>query len=356
MKSRKYLLALMFLCAQGVRGLSQPTMPSEEGEIIKLSTSSTRSAYYANRISRDMQNPSQTQVGGASSSSDRVPDSIPPTLFEKMFRNHRLVGSPGLAWKKQRVITIAFSGGSTDLYQLIEQTANEWTALGGQLSFSFKDNTGQYRHWTHDDTLPQANIRIAFDDTGYWSLLGVLANNVDPGDSTMNFGGFPDDLQQYFGGHNSDAWRVSYAHTTVLHEFGHALGLSHEHFNPQCQKDLKLETIITYLMGSPNNWSEEQARFNMDARYYARILAMQAGPLESKLINSSSVDQLSTMLYVFPISFYKSGAASVCKPIGDHGQDWPTTLSAGDKQFYMANYRTISSPFGAANPKKQGHK
>jgi hypothetical protein len=298
----------------------------------------------------------RAQSGSAAPAINRMLDSIPPALFEKMFQSHKLVGSPGLAWKKQRVITIAFDGGSDDLYHLIEQTANEWTALGGELSFSFKDNTGQYRHWTPADKSSAANIRIAFDNTGYWSLLGVLAMNVDPGDPTMNFGGFPDDLQKYFHGQNTADWSTSYAHTTILHEFGHAIGLSHEHFNPQCQKDLKMDTIVTYLTGPPNNWSQEQARFNMDAQYYAKILAQQAGPLESKLINSPTTDQSSVMLYVFSVSYYKSGDKSVCKPIGDHSQDWPTMLSEGDKKFYLANYLVIASPFRPASPAKRINK
>lgn len=287
-----------------------------------------------------------------SSAHSRLIDSIPSTLFKKMFQNHQLVGSPGLTWKKQRVVTVAFDGGSDELYQLIEMTANEWTALGGQLSFSFKDETGQYRHWTSNDKSAAANIRIGFANTGYWSLLGVLAKNVDPGDPTMNFGGFTTDLRKYFNGQNQDQWRTSYEHTTILHEFGHAIGLSHEHFNQECQKDLKIDTILAYLTGPPNNWSTEQARFNIDAQYYSMVLAQQSGPLESKLLSSPTTDQASVMLYVFPISYYKTGGASVCKPIGDHGEDWPTKLSNGDKQFYLASYRTIPSPFGAASPKK----
>lgn len=309
-----------------------------------------------NNVSSDMQTASHTPSGPTSPEPKGMLDSIPPTLFHKMFQSHKLVGSPGLAWKKQRVITVAFYGGSNDLYQLIEQTANEWTGVGGQLSFSFKDDATHYHHWSPHDKSPAANIRIAFDNTGYWSLIGVLANNADPGDPTMNFGGFPNDLQKYFHGQNIAEWRISYAHSTILHEFGHAIGLSHEHFNPQCQKDLKMDTIISYLMGPPNNWPQEQARFNMDAQYYAEILAQQAGPLESKLINSSTTDQSSVMLYVFPISYYKSGDMSVCKPIGDHGQDWPTTLSEGDRQFYLANYRVIPSPFGSSSRAKESRK
>lgn len=273
-------------------------------------------------------------------------DSIPAPLFQKMFRSHQLVGSPGLAWKKQRIITVAFNGGSDPLYQLIEQAAKEWTALGGQLSFSFKESNGAYRKWRYDDKSPVANIRISFDDSGYWSLLGVLAKNVDPGEPTMNFKGFPSDLERYINGENAYDWGKSYARATILHEFGHALGLSHEHFNPKCQEDLKLSEIVQYLKGPPNNWSEEQALFNMDAQFYIKALARQAGEQESKLVTSPDTDRSSIMLYLFSDTYYKSGSRSPCKPVGDQGQKWVTKLSAGDKKFYLANYGKIASPFG----------
>ncbi len=270
-------------------------------------------------------------------------DAMPPKLFQKMFRDKTLVGSPGLTWKKKKVLTIAFDGGSDGLHELIERTANEWTAVGGELSLSFKDDAGQYRRWTSSDTVPAADIRISFDQNGYWSMLGVLATKVDPGDPTMNFEGFPERLKKYFGEGNAAEWRKSLEHTTVLHEFGHALGLSHEHFNPECQKDLLIEKIIAELMGPPNNWTREQALFNMDAKYYAEKLAQQAGPLESKIINKPYTDQLSVMLYAFPSSFYASGDGSVCKRMGDRGQRWPTRLSEDDELFYVTNYRVISS-------------
>lgn len=290
--------------------------------------------------------------GGTAQLQLKMIDSIPAPLFNKMFKSHQLVGSPGLAWKKQRVITVAFNGGSEPLYQLIEQTADEWTSLGGQLSFSFKDASGHYRQWHTNDTIPAANIRVAFDNSGYWSLLGVLAKNAEAGDPTMNYEGFPNVLRRYFNGANHDQWRKSYEHTTILHEFGHAIGLSHEHFNPQCQGDLQMASIIQYLEGPPNNWSDDQAKFNMDAQFYIKVLAQQAGPLESNLITSAKTDRSSVMLYLFSDAFYKSGAASPCKPAGQQGQKWVTNLSNGDKQFYLDNYRVIPSPFGSGSGSK----
>jgi hypothetical protein len=287
----------------------------------------------------------------ASSAKEQTPkgiqkalDAIPQALLKKMFIRQGLVGSPGLTWEKQRVITVAFNGGNDELYALIESTAKEWTSNGGQLSFSFKSKSGRYNHWGPDDKLPQADIRIGFDNSGYWSLIGKLAKNVDPGDATMNFEGFPQSLAAYASGHDLDTWRVSYEHTTILHEFGHALGLSHEHFNPACQSDLKMDAIVAYLMGPPNNWSKEQAQFNIDAKFYARQLAQRAGPLETKLLTSRTTDQASVMLYLFPDSFYESGSRSVCKPAGDHDQSWVTTLSDGDKKFFLNSYGKIAPP------------
>lgn len=52
-------------------------------------------------------------------------DTIPEAVIEKMIGNNKLVGSPGLAWKR-RVLSVAFNGGTDALYGLIEKTAAEW--------------------------------------------------------------------------------------------------------------------------------------------------------------------------------------------------------------------------------------
>jgi hypothetical protein len=276
---------------------------------------------------------------------DKKLDAMPPAFLRKMLRGGRLVGSPGLTWQDKSVLTVAFKGGSDELYQLIEQTANEWTASGGRLSLSFKDDAGHYRLWTTDDTVPAADIRISFDKHGYYSAIGALAAKNDPNEETMNYEGFPEGLKKFYGGQNADEWRFTYFHRTILHEFGHALGLSHEHFNPQCQNDIDLTKIIPLLEGPPDNWSEDVARFNMDAQYYVQRMKDQSGGAFD-LFNSSSTDQKSVMLYMFPSKYYKSGDKSPCAVIGDHNQRWSTTLSQGDKQFFLANYGVAHSPLG----------
>ena len=62
-------------------------------------------------------------------------------------------------------------------------------------------------------------LRITFDSgAGNWSFLGTLAQNVPPAQATMNLGWVLDspDPQPFEKG-------------LILHEFGHALGLTHEH-------------------------------------------------------------------------------------------------------------------------------
>jgi hypothetical protein len=273
-----------------------------------------------------------------------IPDAMPASIFNQMLTSHELVGHPGLAWRK-RVITVAFNGGSDPLYALIEQGAQEWTSQGGQLSFSFREN-GHYRQWSPSDVDPAADIRVAFAggaNGGYWSTVGVLADNVDAGLPTLNLEAFPTKLAPYFNGQNGAAWLQSYEHTVVLHEFGHALGLSHEHFNAQCQRDLKLPEAIASLMGPPNNWKENQARFNMDRSYYLQVLAERAGPHDTRPLDSTATDQASVMLYSFNDSFYRSGAASPCRPSGP--LHYATTLSSGDHHFFMDNYAHINPTF-----------
>jgi len=286
-----------------------------------------------------------TSSAGAQPAHLRVmPDRMPSAIFKQMVTHDKLIGSPGLAWR-QRAVTVAFKGGDDSLYALIESAASEWTALGGELQLSFRDDAGHFRHWTTEDVNPAADVRVSFDDVGdlagYWSVVGVMAQNIAAKEPTMNLGGFIEALAPYLHGQNSTAWLASYEHSVILHEFGHALGLSHEHFNPQCQADLKLSMVITSLMEPPNGWSEEQAKFNMDAGYYFNVLADQAGPLDTHPVSSSSTDRTSVMLYPFTDDFYQSGAASPCKPAGALG--YATTLSNGDRQFFLNNYAHISS-------------
>jgi len=114
----------------------------------------------------------------------------------------------------------------------------------------------------------KANIRISFDpDGGAWSLVGTDCLHLQTG-ATMNLGWF--DVP------------------TVLHEFGHVLGMVHEHSNPN-GNPIKWDKKAVYKWAEETQgWNKTQTDKNILVKY------------EHNQVNGSSFDPLSIMLYFFP--------------------------------------------------------
>ena len=114
------------------------------------------------------------------------PDEIQARLesYERFARN--LPGEVGgvavefvietlLRWKPGQTVTVAFSGGSTNLHQEIAETAVEWTKWGNlKLDFGYDNTTGQYRAWSTQDAHYAADIHV---------LLQLLRVLVDRGNA-----------------------------------------------------------------------------------------------------------------------------------------------------------------------------
>ena len=139
---------------------------------------------------------------------------------------------------------------------------------------------------------PDAEIRVAFDSSdGAWSYIGTDNRSIPTNQATMNLG-FMD------GG-------------TAGHEFGHAIGLAHEHQNPDGGIEWNEAAVIQSLSGPPNNWDEATIRHNVLNKY-------QVDQLQGTRFDPSSI-----MLYFFPGNWVKSGVGTQANEV----------LSAVDKAF-----------------------
>ena len=99
-------------------------------------------------------------------------------------------------WINGSKLHVRFMGGTPAQQALTKEQAQWWTQHAN-LTFEF-------------DNAPNAQIRITYDSSdGAWSFIGTDASSIPANQPTMNLG-FLD------GG-------------TAAHEFGHAIGLAHEH-------------------------------------------------------------------------------------------------------------------------------
>ena len=118
----------------------------------------------------------------------------------------------------------------------------------------------------------QAKIRISFDPKdGAWSVIGTQALSDDPDikdKATMNLGWFD----------------VS----TTCHEFGHVLGLIHEHNNPKGNTIQWNKDAVYKWAQSTQGWDKQTTDENILQSY------------DISQINGSEFDPLSIMLYFYP--------------------------------------------------------
>ena len=217
--------------------------------------------------------------------------------------NRTKVWTPG-----QRLNVCFFDGGSTELRSRIARIARQWERVAN-LSLDF----GNINNPRVCGVAEASEIRVGYSYKGHWSLVGQDSINfASQSDQSMN-------LDYY----NSAPPTEPEFSSIVLHEFGHALGLIHEHQNPEgkCEDEFNWPEIYRYLALPPNGWDSAKVDFNM-----RRLLN------EGEIKTIGSFDRKSIMLYRFPEWMYVKGASSPCFP----GEN--STISDGDRATVAAMY------------------
>jgi serralysin len=179
------------------------------------------------------------------------------------------VADKSALWKK-KVLTIGFLQGSAQLQDRVFKTARRWTdPTEGGANLQFERATDA----------SSADIRIAFDPaSGSWSYVGTDAvKSAGKGKPTMNLGWATEGAPE-----------KTFA-SVVLHEFGHALGLLHEHNHPLAELKWKKDVVYADLGGPPNNWSKKTIDFNVFESYPP-----------GRVVMSPEMDRVSIMIYTIP--------------------------------------------------------
>jgi serralysin len=194
-------------------------------------------------------------------------------------------------WPSRQRISVSFLDGQEEWHRAVEEVAHQWFRPGPSL-FEFCPRG-------------PTSVRISFAGSGCWSSLGQTCLNQAPHKPTMNL-----DLAERPPGSDE-------ARRKILHEFGHVLGLIHEHQKPGHGIRWNRRAILDQLTKPPYEWNEQQIEENV-FRAHANV--------ES---NFSHPDWQSIMVYPIPAHWTEDGFSVA----------FNSNLSANDRWFVGQYYR-----------------
>lgn len=146
----------------------------------------------------------------------------------------RASGLKNKFWTPGQTIRVLFLNGSATLQNKVFAYAEEWEQYAN-INF-VKVSSGT------------AEVRVAFDNGGYWSYIGKDLIYVPANQKTMN-------LQFTDNTSNSELRRVT------LHEFGHTLGLRHEQQQPLANIPWNIPAVYAYY--AQMGWSQQMVNDNV---------------------------------------------------------------------------------------------
>jgi hypothetical protein len=192
-------------------------------------------------------------------------------------------------WANGRTLKARFLDGDAGVQERVAAIAKEWEDVAN-LTLQFVRSA-------------TAELRVSFAEKGFsWSTVGTDALTVGRREPTMNFGWLEPDteLEEY--------------QRVVRHEFGHALGMIHEHQNPTAKIPWDKPKVYAYY--ARQGWSKADVDTNLFEVYGADTT------------NFTEFDRRSIMQYAIPEEL----------TIGTFSVGWNTKLSRRDIEFMRRQY------------------
>jgi serralysin len=215
---------------------------------------------------------------------------------------NKLVSPTDFLWPLGQTMNIHFADGDPDLIELTVKEASEWTQYA---NLNFK--------WFKDPSSPppEVHVRITFKCEGFYTKgLGVLSYHIaaKKGDHSLCLGALREHL-------NAGPGPAQHGIGSIKHEFGHLLGLAHEHQSPKVKFTWNTDVIHAWCKKT-QGWDAEHC----DNQITKPITEKE--PYNKANFLVSDFDPDSIMLYGYPASFTKEGMATKSNHV----------LSAIDKQ------------------------
>ncbi len=196
-------------------------------------------------------------------------------------------------WEHNKTLRVKFLGGEKVVQDKVKAIALEWEQYVN-LRLQFVQSG-------------DAEIRVSFADgptDGSWSTVGTDSLPASASWPSMNFGWlYPNTAQREY-------------RRVVLHEFGHALGLAHEHQNPAATGKIPWDKPKVYKYYKQQGWTKAEVDSNIFDRY------------DRDTTNFTTFDPTSIMEYAIPDEL----------TVGSFSIGWNTELSDMDKQFMRTQY------------------
>ena len=155
-------------------------------------------------------------------------------------------------WLPGSVLRVRFTEKNPRFERAVRRYLPLWSVYGN-IAFEFSDDK-------------DADVRVAFGEgQGNWSYIGTDCMAIPLDQPTINFG-FVDPPE-----------------INVLHEFGHVMGLRHEHNHPKGIKWNK-QSVYKSMAGPPNHWDKPTVDANMFTTWPATTFPVQK-PFDPHSIN-----------------------------------------------------------------------